>query len=48
MSGGMSVKTADSGGVSPVLHKRSAEGWGHRWLRPKGLALTEDGAAGPR
>ena len=32
MSGGTAVKTADSGGGSPVLHKRSAEGRGNRWL----------------
>jgi hypothetical protein len=47
---GTSVKTADSGGGSPLLHKRRAEGWGYRWLRTKPaecLVLTEDGAAGP-
>ena len=49
MSGGTTVKTADSGGGSPILHKRSAEGRGDRCLRPEpngGLGL--DGGRGRR
>jgi hypothetical protein len=31
MSGGTAVKDKTGGGVSPGLHKQSAEGWGDRW-----------------
>ena len=30
VSGGEAVKDGGRGGVSPNLHKRSAEGWGYR------------------
>lgn len=46
MSGGIAVKDGAPGGVSPGLHKRSAEGWGDRVRSRQGI-LDGVGAARP-
>jgi hypothetical protein len=46
MSGGIAVKDENRGGVSPGLHKRSAEGWRTPRFSP-GWILDRMGTAGP-
>src|SRR5262245_42569124 len=47
MRGVSAVKDGGQGGVSPGLHKRSAEGWRIPWPEPKGI-LDGGGGESPK